>query len=67
MGKKYKVNPVLCENKDIEFDEDDIKAIVKKELKTRDFEKAIKKIVSQCFIDFNLMLYNNRNFLKNQL
>jgi hypothetical protein len=36
-------------------------------LKSKDLEKLMKKIVADCFVDFNKLLWNNRNFLKNQI
>jgi hypothetical protein len=36
-------------------------------MKSKEFEKTVKKIVSDCFIEFNKVMWNNRYFMKNQL
>jgi len=36
-------------------------------MQSRDFEKVVKKIVADCFVEFHKMFWNNRYFLKNQL
>jgi len=36
-------------------------------MKSRDFEKTIKKIISDCFVEFHRVMWANRNFMKNQL
>jgi hypothetical protein len=47
--------------------EKEVEKKLDKIVKSRDFEKTIKKIVSDCFVEFNKIMWNNRYFLKNQI
>jgi len=50
-----------------ELTDKEIEQRLDKLMKSREFEKTVKKIVADCFVDFNKLLWNNRNFLKNQI
>jgi hypothetical protein len=49
-----------------EIDKKELNAWLDKQLKSKDFEKLIKKMVNEIFIQFIKLLYDNRNFLKNK-
>ncbi len=50
-----------------EIDKKDLDTWLDKQLKSKDFEKLIRKIVSQCFVDFAKIQWDNRYFLKNKI
>jgi hypothetical protein len=47
--------------------EKEIEKRLEKLMKSRDFEKVVKKIISDCFVEFNRVMWANRYFLKNQI
>jgi hypothetical protein len=51
----------------MESGEKDFDTNIEKELKSARFEKAVRKLVAQAFVDYAKLQYDNRNFLKNNL